>query len=64
MKGIGTLDSIAYFIVLLGAFNWGLVGVFDYNLVTALFGSGTLMKVVYVAIGFSAVYLGFTKFCK
>ncbi|QQG44399.1 MAG: DUF378 domain-containing protein [Candidatus Roizmanbacteria bacterium] len=52
------LDMITFIIVLIGAFNWGLIGLFDFDLVTSIFGSGTLLtRVTYVIIGLSAIYL-------
>lgn len=59
-----TLNSLATFFVLLGALNWGLVGIFDYNLVSSLLGEGTLTKVTYVLIGFFAVFMGFNTYAK
>lgn len=54
MKYIGT---IAFFLVVIGALNWGLVGVFDFNLVTFIFGDGSVFtKIVYVLVGLGAVY--------
>ena len=36
---------------------WGLVALFDLNLVTLLFGAGTLItEIVYVAVALSAIY--------
>lgn len=60
----GTLNSLATFFVLLGALNWGLVGIFDYNLVSSLLGEGTLTKAVYVVVGFFAVFMGFNTYAK
>ena len=51
------LDFIAAILAIVGAINWGLVGVFDYNLVTHLFGSMPMVvKVVYGLVGLSGVY--------
>ena len=56
----GSLDWFAYTLVLIGALNWGLVGIFDFILVTASFGAASVLtKVTYVAIGFAALYAGF-----
>ena len=32
------INIISFIIVLIGAVNWGLIGIFDWNLVTAIFG--------------------------
>lgn len=50
------LDVITAFLVIAGAINWGLVGVFDFNLVEFLFGGIYIDRVVYVLVGISGVY--------
>lgn len=46
-----------YVLVILGALNWGIIGVLGVNLVnTFLGGSPVVEKVVYILIGASAVY--------
>lgn len=53
------MHYIGFLLVVVGAFNWGLVGLFNFNLVTALFGSWpSLVMLVYVLIGASAVWIG------
>lgn len=50
------IRNIAVVLVIIGGINWGLVGLFDYNLVEALFGAGTtLTKTVYIVVGISAL---------
>ncbi len=52
------LHIVAFLLTIVGALNWGLVGLFNFNLVTALFSSvPTVERVVYVLVGLSAVYL-------
>jgi len=42
--------------VIVGGLNWGLIGVFQYNLVDALFGAGSVgAQVVYIAVGVAAL---------
>ncbi len=48
---------IAWILTVVGALNWGLVGFFNFNLVYSLFGATTASKVVYGAVGVSAVVL-------
>ncbi len=56
------LNKIALALVIIGGLNWGLVGLFDYNLVTAIFGdASTLTSVVYDLVGLSAVWVAFTS---
>ena len=50
-------DWVAIVLLLVGGLNWGLVGLFNFDLVTQIFGFGsTLTKIVYVLVGISAVY--------
>ena len=45
-------------IAIIGALNWGLVGIFRFNLVTLLFGDMTwLSRVVYTLVGICGLYL-------
>lgn len=51
------LDVIVTVLLLIGGLNWGLVGFFDYNLVTALFGEAAVWgRWLYALIGLSALY--------
>lgn len=49
---------IAYALVITGAVVWGIVGFFDYNIVAALFGDGSILsRIVYSLVGISAITL-------
>ena len=55
MKG---LDYTALTRVIIGAINWGLIGLFRLDLVSLLFGNMTwLSRVVYTLVGISGMYL-------
>jgi uncharacterized protein len=47
---MGTLDTVAMLLVVVGAINWGLVGLLDLNLVSSILGA-TLSKFVYILVG-------------
>lgn len=50
------LRYTAYVLVLIGALNWGLVGLFDINLVSTMFGDMTLLsRIIYSIVGISAI---------
>jgi len=57
-----TLHIITFLLVIVGGINWGLVGISpSYNLVEMLLGSWpAVLKVVYILVGLSAVYLAVT----
>jgi hypothetical protein len=51
-----SLHKLTYVLVIVGALNWGLVGLFGFNLVSTLFGySATVENLVYILVGVSAV---------
>jgi uncharacterized membrane protein YuzA (DUF378 family) len=51
------LDLIAMVLLMIGGLNWGLVGAFNYNLVTNLLGDASMMsRVVYGLVGLCAIY--------
>ena len=55
------LHVVAFALVLVGALNWGLVGLLKLNLVEAIFGMDTMLtNVVYLLVGASAVYIALT----
>ncbi len=51
-----TLQKICLCLVIIGAINWGLVGLFSFNLVEAIFGVNTLLtNVIYTFVGLSGI---------
>ena len=51
-----TLQKCALVVNIIGALNWGLIGIFDFNLVTFLFGSGTIMtRIVYSLVAITGI---------
>ncbi len=54
----GVIDLIALVLVIIGGLNWGLVGLFNLDLVSWLLGSiPVLAKIVYVLVGLSALWM-------
>ena len=51
------VDVLALVLVIVGALNWGLVGAFQFNLVTALFGQTILASIVFVLVGIAGIFL-------
>ena len=48
---MNTVYKIAVAISIIGFINWGVVGIFDFNLVEYLFGDGTLItRIVYILV--------------
>lgn len=53
------IRKIAYILTLIGALNWGLVGVAQFDLVAAIFGMGLIANIIYTLVGISALWLIF-----
>ena len=54
------IKYLAYALTLIGALNWGLVGLFGFNLVAQIFGDMTLMsRIIYSLVGLSAIASGY-----
>lgn len=50
--------SLALTVVIIGALNWGLVGLFGINLVSTLFEAGSVLeRVVYILIGLGGLWV-------
>lgn len=55
--------TVAQFLTLMGGLNWGLIGLFDFNLVQILFHNAKLIQGIYILVGLSSLYL-FIEFIK
>jgi uncharacterized protein len=57
MLRFNALDWLSLILVVVGGLNWGLIAVFDFNLIATLFGPLTLTtRVIYLAVGLAALY--------
>lgn len=51
-------DYTALTVAIIGAVNWGLIGFFNFNLVSFLFGQANwISRVVYAVVGLCGIYL-------
>lgn len=51
------VNMIALILIIVGGLNWGLVGLADFNLVSAIFGADTaLTNLIYILVGAAAIY--------
>ena len=53
------IDFIALLLLVLGGLNWGLWGVFEFNLIDYVFSHLWIDRVLYFLIGVAAIYAGF-----
>ncbi|MEW7847812.1 DUF378 domain-containing protein [Massilia aurea] len=60
-SAMSALDYIAMALLIIGGLNWGMVGLFDVDMIGVLFEPGsTLTRVVYVLVGLAALYSVYT----
>jgi uncharacterized membrane protein YuzA (DUF378 family) len=58
------MRNTALVLTIIGGINWGLVGLFSFDLVAYLFGAMSILsRIVYTLVGLSAVTLAFTPSC-
>jgi len=51
-----TLQKICLIVTIIGAINWGLIGLFDFNLVASLFGEGSAFsRIIYTLVGITGL---------
>lgn len=51
-----TLQKTCLILTIVGAINWGLIGLLDFNLVSTIFGSGTMLeKLIYILVGIAGI---------
>lgn len=61
MRRLDALDWTAITLTIIGALNWGLIGLFRFNLVDSIFGSLSLVsRIIYALVGLSGLYLIYT----
>ncbi len=52
------LNCFCLTLVIIGAINWGLIGFFNFNLVSAILGAGSVFsRIVYALVGLCGLYL-------
>ncbi len=51
------IDKIALVLIIIGALNWGLIGIFNFDLVATIFGDMTVLsRIVYALVGISGLW--------
>lgn len=59
---MSTLDWVAMTLLVVGGINWGLIGLFSFDLVAAIFGTmSPLSRLIYTLVGLSALYSIYTS---
>ena len=51
------IDTIALILIIVGAINWGLIGIFNFNLVDTIFGAmSVISRIIYILVGISGLW--------
>lgn len=52
------MDTLSLILIIIGALNWGLIGLFQFDFVAALFGgmAGTVSRVIYTLVGLAGIW--------
>jgi uncharacterized membrane protein YuzA (DUF378 family) len=63
MIRLTVIDWIAFILVVVGALNWGLVGLFQFDLVAAIFGNMSMLsRTVYSLVGVGGIWVSYVLF--
>lgn len=52
---MNTIQKIALVLTIIGAINWGLIGLFNFNLVESLFGDSIFTAIIYMLVGIAGI---------
>ena len=52
------MDKIALLLVIIGAVNWGLIGIFQFDLVASIFGgqAAVISRIIYTLVGTAGLW--------
>lgn len=50
-------NIVALSVLILGAFNWFVVGVFSWNFLTWVFGAGVFVRILYALVGIAGIWM-------
>lgn len=61
---INGISILSWVLLVIGGLNWGLVGLFGFNLVEALFNDWIIARTIYILVGIAAAYSLISMFKK
>lgn len=57
MKHLNVFDWVALILLVIGGINWGMIGIFNVDLVSGLFGVTTILtRIIFVMVGLAAIH--------
>ena len=57
IEKMNMIQKIALVFTIIGAINWGLIGLFNFNLVEAVFGDALLSAIIYMIVGIAGIII-------
>lgn len=56
MYKFSLLDKVSFILVIISAVDWGLVGLFNFDIISALFGSAMIIaRIIYILVGVAGI---------
>ena len=52
---MNVIQKIALVFTIIGGINWGLIGLFNFNLVEKIFGTSMLSAIIYMIVGIAGI---------
>lgn len=52
---MNVIQKIALVFTIIGAINWGLIGLFNFNLVESIFGTSLFSAIIYMIVGIAGI---------
>lgn len=51
------IDKVSFVLIIIGAINWGLIGLFNFNIVGSIFGTPAdfIGRLIYILIGIAGI---------
>lgn len=63
MPRLSTWDWVALALLIVGGLNWGLIGLFTFDLIAAILGDmSVLARIVYILVGIAAIWMAIEVF--
>lgn len=53
---LSVVDWVSLIILIIAGLNWGCVGLFNFNFITAIFGDGNFTRFIYILAGLAALW--------
>ncbi|MEI3266512.1 DUF378 domain-containing protein [Frisingicoccus sp.] len=51
------LDIVCLILIIIGAINWGLIGFFNFDLVSVIFGNMSMItRIIFAVVGIAGIY--------